>query len=151
MQSFGTADRVYGHVWGSTTMMFAWQEGRFATVTSDCEGPSMPWRWDSINYPVNHDRSCLLGALHTYPTHGGFGWIAREMDVAPLRIERLVRLGRETFRATGPIVPFWSLVILTAAVSVVPLIGSRPGLRSLVMTTALAAKVLGVLLEVARK
>lgn len=152
-QSIHTADRLYGHLWGRESILLAWQEGKFAAIAFRWPDSPLAWQWETRNYPVDDDRSFPIGSMHRYPTHLGFGWVARPMyieqlsDQTNVNDERKLRKTSATVECAGPMLPISFLALLSGALATAPWLSWRFSVQALLMTTTLIAGLLQSVLQ----
>jgi hypothetical protein len=148
VQSFHTADRLHGRLWGRESLLLAWQEGRFAAVTFGWHGAPIRWQWETRNYPVDDERSCPIGSMHHYASQLGFGWIHRPIYFEDLPTRTVSRDGtlveRARLEGVGPMAPMSFLVFLSGALAALPWIHWRFSLRTLLIAITLVAVVPGL-------
>jgi hypothetical protein len=123
------------------------------------------WHWDVLSFPVEDmGRSFPIAGIRLYEAASGFGLIERPLMAMPISREdrrRLVEVefvegldilvtrgrGLTTLSGSGVIVPFWSCVLLAAALAAVLQMKRiwRYSLRNLLLTVTFFAVLLGMI------
>jgi hypothetical protein len=156
-RSYETADRLHGRFWGRHAFLLASKEGRVAAVALRWHGAPNWWRWGTISYPVDDELSFPLGPVRQYENALGFGWLHRPIYMVMRSTQTLpdgtsvmvFGAATATLQGTGPIIPYWFLVLLTCACAAAPWIRKRFSLRTLLITVTLVAVGLGLIVAFA--
>jgi hypothetical protein len=154
IRSYHSADRLHGRFWERHSFLVASKEGRLIAVAFQSHGAPGWWKWETRSYPVNDELSFPFGSVRQYESALGFGWIVQPAYMV-MRSTRTLQDGTQislfgaaiaSLNGSGLIVPYWFLVLMTAALAFTlklkwPL---RFSIRGLFVAVTMVAIVLGL-------
>jgi hypothetical protein len=160
VRSYRAADRLHGRFWGRQSFVIAAKQGRVTLVHHRWNGEPEDWRWDVLIAA----RTFPVGSMRMYESMMGFGVTHRPLmlgppftpqgQFGPVKVEyvegidviKLSGKGFTTLNGAGVIVPFWFLILVTAALAASLLVRRRWGysLRGMLLAFAFAAVLLGM-------
>ena len=125
VRSHRIADRLHGRIWFPQSFLLASKEGHVAVIVLQWHGAKNWWRWRVVGYPVDDELSFPTGGAKQYASWLGFGWInnplymvMRSSFTRPDGTEvMLMGAATATLRGSGPLMPYWFLVFVSAALA----------------------------------
>ena len=153
-QSYESADRLHGRLWGRQACLLASKEGRIVWLWFQAPGHDKFWLNSKHSYPTDDEMSFPVGPIRQYESGAGFGIIENPIyqvmpstqTIADGTTVQFFGASVMTLRTTGLIVPYWFLVIVLLAIALL-MIGHRVwqfGLRKMLLLFALVGVVLAL-------
>lgn len=128
VRSFETADQLRGRLWGQQSFVIASKQGRTTAVAFRwTRAPGYLWRLEVARFPAKDEYTFPWNPAWVRESKLGFGWngepnslrqstLASDNTVDP-KLRLAERVSIPGLHGAGPIMPFWFLVLVTAALA----------------------------------